>query len=60
MTSHELARKLLDGPNLPICSQDGQDPSDPQEIGSYAIVNAAEQMYWNGSAWITEGEYISV
>lgn len=32
MSSHELARKLLEMPDMPVCAEDGMDPSDPDEI----------------------------
>lgn len=44
MSSHELAKKLLELPDLPVTVYDGMDPSDPQEV---ADIIERTGVYWN-------------
>lgn len=47
MTSHELAKKLLDMPDLPVVVQDGMDPSDLKVLEHIRLSNGGDMYYTN-------------
>lgn len=56
MTSHELARQLLELPDLPVTCESGSDPSDECEVAEVRVnpEGRASSYYFN---WETKREY---
>lgn len=51
MTAHQLAKKLLEMPDLTVVSNDGKDPSDYQLVEPNI---KDETYYWTGDEWKIE------
>lgn len=55
MTAHELARKLLEGPDWPVCCSRGRGYEE--EISN---VGKERDHYMDGEDFLTQEEFISI
>jgi hypothetical protein len=58
MTTHELAKKLLDGPDLPACVFEGHSPK-PIEVGDIRQ-HGGDWYYRSESDEIQRGEHVTL
>jgi hypothetical protein len=58
MTTHELAKKLLDGPDVPVCVNDGQSRYS-QEI-SNTFLYGSDWKHLNESGDVKQAEHIVI
>lgn len=58
MTTHELAKILLEKPNVTVVAQDGADPSDWNEVTRVSDSNLNDE-FWDGDNWLT-GPHVKI
>ena len=58
MTTHELAKKLLAGPDVPACVHEGHSPV-PIEVGDVSL-NGGDWKYRSESDELQRGEHITL
>lgn len=58
MSTHELAKKLLEGPDIPVCVHEGRTPV-PIEVGDIST-QGGDWHYRSESDEIHQGEHVTL